>query len=131
MIDCSHFFALHFSHSHPHISLHFTCSIFIQPRRAFLMCRRGPINVKKPQTKWQLQNANCTFCSFTFSHFFCVCALHAVVFTIVCDMELFIGIVICDECTENGMDDDAIHKKMDTFANLMFVENIKQLTASI
>lgn len=23
-------------------------------RRAFLMCRRGPINVKKPQTKWQL-----------------------------------------------------------------------------
>lgn len=55
----------------------------------------------------------------------------AVVFTIVCDMELFIGIVICDECAKNGMDDDAMQKKLDTFANLMFVENIKQLTASI
>lgn len=51
------------------------------------------------------------FLFFYLLSFFCVCALHAVVFTIVCDMELFIGIVICDECTENEMDDDAIHKK--------------------
>lgn len=111
MIDCSHFFR----------TALFTLfgAKFFQNENGV---EEGPINVKKPQTKWQFQNANCTFCLFLF-FYYCALAL-AVVFTIVCDMQLFIGIV-----TSAGT--MMMQKKMDTFANLMFAENIKQLTASI
>lgn len=81
-------------------TFHFMCAKIFSRTREFHMsaewCRRGPINVKKPQTKWQFQNANCTFCLLSTSHkFFFIMQWHfdAVVFTIVCDMQLFIGIV--------------------------------------
>lgn len=85
----------------------FTCSIFIQPRRAFLMCRRGPINVKKPQTKWQLQNANCTFCLLPF---FCVhCMLSCLLSCVTWNCLLALWYAM--NARKNGMDDDAIQKK--------------------
>lgn len=116
--------AVIFSHCTFHVFsffFFFTWALFLSS--AFLMCRRGPINVKKPQTKWQLQNANCTFCSFTFFVPLQCCRVyyrvwHGIVYWH-CDMRW-----MCSR-EKNGW------QKMDTFANLMFVENIKQLTASI
>lgn len=96
MIDCSHFFrtALFTSFSIQHKK-----KKFFLFRRAFLMCRRGPINVKKPQTKWHCENANCNFfcLSIFFSasnlmllllFFFLVWMLLRFMFTIVCDIKL-------------------------------------------
>jgi len=81
MIDCSHFFRTALFTS---FSSHFF-------RRAFLMCRRGPINVKKPQTKWHCENANCNFFSVLFLLLlllFSGLMLLRFMFTIVCDIKL-------------------------------------------
>jgi hypothetical protein len=126
----SFFLALHFS---LYSVRNFFCSPSREDAEFFHIsewCRRGPINVKKPQTKWQFQNANCTFCLLA-TFFFIIVHWHSL-----CVLSCLLSCVTCNcllalwrprewrwWCRER--------EKMDTFANLMFVENIKQLTASI